>query len=132
MKVCIIQPSYSVDYEKSDEYFKNEIEFLEKCDDSMDIIVMPEMCDIPCLAKTKELSDASVKKYNDELLQKASATAKRCNAMVFVNARSETDAGYRNTTYAFTREGKIAGKYFKEHLVPSEVSVMELEKILCK
>ena len=127
MKVCIIQPSYSVDYEKTDEYFRNEIDFLEKCDDSMDIIVMPESCDIPCLAKTKEQSDVSVKKYNGELLQKASETAKRCNAMVFVNARFKSDTGYRNTTYAFTREGEIAGKYFKEHLTPREVSVMKLD-----
>ena len=127
MKVCIIQPAYSVDYEKTDEYFKKEIEFLEKCDDSMDIIVMPELSDVPCLAKTKEQSEASVEKFNGELLKKASETAKRCNAMLFVNARFKTEKGYRNTTYAFNREGEIVGKYFKEHLVPSEVSVIKLD-----
>lgn len=127
MKVCIIQPPYSVDYEKSDEYFRYEIELLEKCDDSMDIIVMPESCDVPCLAKTKEQADASVEKFNKNLLKKVSETAKRCNAMVFVNARSKNEKGYRNTTYAFNRNGEIAGKYFKEHLVPSEVSVMKLD-----
>ncbi len=47
--------------------------------------------------------------------------------MLFVNAHFKTDKGYRNTTYAFNRDGEIAGKYFKEHLVPSEVSVMELD-----
>ncbi len=127
MKVCIIQPSYSLDYEKSDKYFNYELELLEKCDDSMDIIVMPESCDIPCLAKTKEQAEASVEKYNGKLLEKVSETAKRCNAMVFVNARFKTDKGYRNTTYAFNRNGEIVGKYFKEHPVPSEVSVMKLD-----
>lgn len=127
MKVCIIQPSYSVDYEKSDEHFKSELEFLEKCDNSMDIIVMPESCDIPCLAKTKAQADASVEKFNEVFLEKVSETAKRCKAMIFVNARFKTEKGYRNTTYAFNRKGEIAGKYFKEHLVPSEVSVMELD-----
>lgn len=127
MKVCIIQPLYSVDYEKTDEYFRNELEFLERCDNSMDIIVMPESCDIPCLAKTKEKAEASVENFNGELLKKASETAKRCKAMVFVNARFKNDIGYRNTTYAFNRDGEIAGKYFKEHLVPSEVSVMKLD-----
>lgn len=87
MKVCIIQPPYSVDYEKTEEYFRSEIELLEQCDDSMDIIVMPESCDIPCLAKTKEQADASAEKLNDKLLKKVSETAKRCNAMIFVNAR---------------------------------------------
>ncbi|MBQ2614597.1 MAG: hypothetical protein IJB80_04635 [Clostridia bacterium] len=127
MKVCIIQPPYSVDYEKTEEYFRGEMEFLENCDDSMDLIVMPESCDIPCLAKTKEQAEACVEKFNDKLLKKASETAKRCNAMAFVNARFKTENGYRNTTYAFNRDGELAGKYFKEHLVPSEVSVMKLD-----
>ena len=127
MKICVIQPPYSVDYERSDEYFNIELELLEKCDDSMDIIVLPENCDIPCLAKTKEQADASVKKYNDLLLKKASQTAKRCNSMLFINVRSKTEKGFRNTTYAFNRNGEIVGKYFKEHLVQSEVSVIELD-----
>ena len=127
MKVCIIQPPYSVEYDKSDQYFEYEMELLEKCDESMDIIVMPEACDIPCLAKTKETSEASVAKFNERLLEKVSQTAKRCKAMVFTNARYKTDKGYRNTTYAFDRSGEVKGKYFKEHLVPSEVSVMQLD-----
>jgi len=127
MKVCIIQPKYSTDYSKSDEYFEAELELLDRCDPSADIIVMPESCDIPCLAKTKEDAEKSVRKYNKILLDKVSETAKRCNAIVFANARFETVKGYRNTTYAFNRNGEIAGKYFKEHLVPSEVSVMKLD-----
>lgn len=127
MKVCVIQPPYSTEYEKSDAYFQYELDLLDQCDSTMDLIVMPESCDIPCLAKTKEQAEKSVKKYNAALLQKASETAKRCGAVVFVNARSETDKGYRNTTYAFDREGKEAGRYDKQHLVASEVSVMELD-----
>lgn len=127
MNVCIIQPPYSADYEKSDEYFRYELELLEKCDDTMDIIVMPENSDIPCLAKTKEQAEKSVERFNSALLKKASETAERCSAIVFVNARSKTDKGYRNTTYAFDRSGNIAGKYFKEHLTQGEVSVMELD-----
>ena len=46
---------------------------------------------------------------------------------MFVNARSKGEKGLRNTTYVFDRNGKIAGKYYKQHLVPSEVSVMELD-----
>ncbi len=127
MKVTIIQPDYSFDYSLSDEYFKKELELMDSCDSSSDIIVMPESCDIPCLAKTKEEGEASVRKYNDILLKKASETAKRCNSILFINARSKTEKGYRNTTYAFDRNGDIKGKYFKEHLVPSEVSIMKLD-----
>ena len=125
MKVCVVQPEYSVDYNRSDELFEKQLEIFDKCDDSMDIIVFPESCDIPCLAKTKEQAEKSTQKYNKRLLEVASATAKRCNAMLFVNARSATETGLRNTTYAFDRNGEIAGKYYKQHLTPREVTYLD-------
>ena len=76
MKICVIQPPYSVDYDKSDEYFDYEIGLLEQCDESMDIIVLPESCDIPCLANTKEQAEESVKKFNEPFLKRVSETAK--------------------------------------------------------
>ena len=90
MKVCIAQPAYSVDYNRSDELFEKQLELFSQCDDSMDIIVFPESCDIPCLAKTKEDAEKSVEKYNKRLLEIASATAKRCNALLFVNVPPHT------------------------------------------
>ena len=44
-----------------------------------------------------------------KVLKKALETAKRCNAMIFVNARFKTEIGYKNTAYAFDRNGEIAG-----------------------
>ena len=127
MKVCIMQPPYSVDYEKSDEYFEYELNLLDKCDDTMDIIVLPEMADIPCLAKTYEQREKSVQKYNKLLLDKVSETAKRCNSIVFVNARHKTEKGYANATYAFDRNGEVKGVYYKEHPTNGEVSYPELD-----
>jgi len=122
MKVCIIQPEYSVDYSRSDELFEKEIQLLEKCDESMDMIVMPESSDIPCLAKTVEQNQMSTLKYNEKILAKAQETALRCNAIVFINARYKVGQKYRNTTYAIDRNGEIVGTYFKEHLTPGEVN----------
>lgn len=127
MKVCVIQPEYSVDYSRSEELFEKELEYLRRCDETMDIVVMPEMSDIPALAKTKTDSEESFRRFNEKILKEASETAKRCNAIVFVNARSRHDKGLRNTTYAFDRKGKLAGQYDKQHLVPGEVSVMKLD-----
>jgi glycerophosphoryl diester phosphodiesterase/predicted amidohydrolase len=127
MKVCIIQPAYSTDYSRSDEHFEKELALLAQCDESMDLIVLPEMCDIPCLAPTKELADASSHKYLDTLLETVSKTAKRCNAMIFVSARSKTEGGERNSTYAFNRQGEIAGIYHKQHLTPGEVNKIKLD-----
>ena len=53
MKVCIAQPEYSTDYSRSDELLEKQLELFGQCDDSMDIIVFPESCDIPSLATSR-------------------------------------------------------------------------------
>ena len=55
MKVCIIQPAYSTDYAASDRYFEEQLQRIRQCDESMDLIVLPESCDVPCLAKARDL-----------------------------------------------------------------------------
>ncbi len=126
MKICVIQPPYSVDYTQSDVYFEKELELLRQCDKTMDLIVLPESSDIPCLANAEQ-GVLSYQKYNATLLAEVAETAKRCHAMVFVNARLEVDGKLRNTTYAFNRQGEIVGTYDKQHLVPSEVANPYLE-----
>ena len=73
-------------------------------------------------ANNPERNKIAKEKYNAALLERAAQTAKRCNAVLFTNARSLTESGVRNTTYAFNRNGEIVGKYYKEHLVPDEPS----------
>ena len=121
MKVCIIQPPYSTDYSLSEQHFLKELELLDACDSSMDLIVMPESCDVPCLANTKERGEDSCARFNAPILEKAKETARRCNAMVFINARSFHEGGQRNTTYAINRNGEVVGMYHKQHLTPGEV-----------
>ena len=48
MKACVIQPPYSRDVAQSDALFAYKMDMLDKCDDSMDIIVLPEYSDVPC------------------------------------------------------------------------------------
>ncbi len=127
MKACIIQPAYSADFSQSDAFFDRELELLRQCDKTMDLIVLPESCDVPCLADTKEKHDLAYKKFNKRLLDEVSKTAKRCMAIVFVNARSESEGRLRNTTYAFNRQGEIVGKYYKQHLTRYEVSKLCLD-----
>jgi len=127
MKVCIIQPAYSTDFSLVDRYFEDQLALLAQCDASMDMIVMPEACDIPCLAGSKENSELASARFTQRLLDAVSETAKRCNAIVFANARSYEKTGLRNTTYAFNRQGEIVGKYFKQHLTPGEVTKLRLD-----
>lgn len=127
MRTCIIQPPYSRDLSRSDEYFAYKIDILDKVDDSVDIIVLPEYSDVPCATTNLEETLYYHNKYIDILLKKCIETAKRCNALVFVNALSLEETGYRNTTYAYDRSGNLVGKYFKKHLPPLETDVLKLD-----
>ena len=121
MKVCVIQPQYSFEEKDIKQCFEGLLALLDKCDESMDLIVLPEYSDALADVKGKDGFYHAVKQYNSILLRKASETAKRCNSLVFVNAGYETETGIRNTTHAFDRCGNIVGRYFKAHPAPSEV-----------
>ena len=121
MKVCVIQPHYSFDERDVGKCFEDLLSLLDECDESMDLIVLPEYSDAPADVKGKGGFYDAVKEYNPILMQKACETAKRCNSLVFVNCGFETEAGIRNTTHAIDRNGNIVGRYFKAHPAPSEV-----------
>ncbi len=127
MKACVIQPPYSLDLSKSDAYFQAKLDLLSQCDETMDIIVLPEYSDVPCAAETLEETLFYHHKYIDTLLTACADAAKRCHAVVFVNALYETETGFRNTTYAFDRTGTIVGRYYKKHLPPSELYTLALD-----
>ena len=127
MKTCIIQPAYSVDYSLSEQMFRWELEALEQCDESLDLIVLPEASDVPCLAHTREEFKASYQRFGQTLLEKCAETARRCKAVVFVNATFVAEGGERNTTYAFDTQGRMVGHYYKKHLTPGEVNKRKLD-----
>ncbi len=120
MKVCILQPEYSYDFKDADRCFQGFLELLDRCDDSMDIIVCPEYSDVPVSTPPKSEYDDCVARFNALAIEKARETAIRCHAIVFINAAYTTEKGHRNTTHAINREGEIVGRYFKAHPAPSE------------
>ena len=128
MKVCVIQPEYSVDHSRTEELLQWELDALDRCDETMDLIAMPESSDTPALAHCEKERLESYKIANRRILQKAAETAKRCSALVFVNARSTQENGMlRNTTFVYDRQGNLAGQYHKQHLTPGECTFPELE-----
>ncbi len=54
MKVCVLQPSYSFDGNDLDACFIGLLELMERCDDTMDIIVLPEYSDALADVKGKK------------------------------------------------------------------------------
>lgn len=121
MKVCVIQPHYSFDERDVDKCFNDMLSLLDKCDESLDLIVLPEYSDALADVQGKKGFYDAVDKYNETLLNKVKETAKRCNSLAFVNAGYKTEGGVRNTTHAIDRDGKVVGRYFKAHPAPSEV-----------
>ena len=120
MKAYIIQPPYSRDVSCSDAYFAEKLRLLEQCGEDADIIVLPEYSDVPCVTSTMEETLFYHNQYIEPLLAACIATARRCQAHVFVNALSPEETGWRNTTFCYDREGNLAGKYFKRHIPPVE------------
>ena len=127
MKIKIIQPLYSKNYSDSDELFLWELRALDECESGLDLIVMPESCDVPAFAKTRDEMLASVEKYCEPLRKKASETAIRTNALVVINIHYPIDGKLRNSTLIYDREGKEAARYDKQHLTPGEVGKMKLD-----
>ena len=121
MKVNIIQPYYSFNEKDIDSCFEDMFRLLDSCDESADLIVLPEYCDVPADTASKASFHSAVEKYNSEVRRRVIAAAKRCHAIVFANFADKTETGYRNTTFAFDREGNEVGKYYKAHPAPSEV-----------
>ena len=121
MKVTVIQPYYSFDPVDTDKCYRQMINLLDECDETSDIIVLPEYSDVPADQASGEDFHKAVALYNADIMQRARAAAVRCNAIVFVNAADITETGARNTTFAIDRGGKIVGRYYKAHPAPSEV-----------
>ena len=121
MKVCVIQPYYSMNEQDTALCYEKMVALLESCDDSLDLIVLPEYCDIPSAQTCKREFHEKIERYNADILARARAAAKRCHAIVFVNAAQKSERGWRNTTHAIDRDGNVVGQYFKAHPAPSEV-----------
>ncbi len=92
MKVCVIQPYYSFDGADTAACYEGMVKLLDECDSSLDLIVLPEYSDVPADQKGRADFHASIEKYNADIMERAISAAKRCNAIVFVNAAEKTEA----------------------------------------
>lgn len=120
MKVRIIQPQYTFNASDLQVNFDKMVALMDECNEPLDIIVMPEYCDIPSAQKGKKAYWDSIEKYNAPFMEKAIAMAKRCRAITFVNCAYKHEKGYRNTTHVINRNGVVVGRYYKAHPAPKE------------
>ena len=64
MKVCVIQPRYSFDGGEVGKCFDELMALLDCCDDSLDLIVLPEYSDAPADVHGKAGLYGTAEKYN--------------------------------------------------------------------
>ncbi len=121
MKVCVLQPGYSQDYADKQACYDGMTKLMDLCGPDLDLIVLPEYCDIPVYADTPERYHQEIADYNEDIASRARELARRCHAIVFANYAGKTEAGWRNTTHCFDREGNEVGQYYKAHPTPKEI-----------
>lgn len=122
MKVTVVQPYYSVYQEDTEACFQAFLALLSGCDESSDIIVLPEYCDIPASQRACEDFRASIRARNGIVREEVRKLAIRCRALVFANYAEDTGEGFANVTHAISPEGVELYQYYKAHPAPSEVN----------
>ena len=94
----------------------------------MDIIVMPELADTPCLAKTPEQNQLSIDKYNEKLSQKRAESVVNYLIEHGIDAERLTAKGYGESSPK-TILKKVAEKYpfLKENDVLTEQFINSIQ-----
>jgi len=119
MKARVIQPFYAQDKAGLDKSFEWTLRELEKCDESLDIVVLPEFSEVPGKTSNEGFLETA-REYGPILLKACEETARRCNTLVFCGAVDTSLEVPRNAIYVFGRDGSVLGKYYKEHLTAGE------------
>ena len=127
MKICLIQPPYTLIPEKGGDCFRKELEMLRAVR-AADVIVLPEYSDVLFAERDRNEMIRAHEENFPELVKTCREAALRCGAAVFFNAPdfSESPAG-KNTTFMMGKDGTIAGKYAKRHLPPLEREKLGLD-----
>ena len=128
MKLCAIQIPFVKRASEITAAVDMAVDFLDSCDDSCDMILTPEYTNAPAAFPVGECIPFAVSQ-TPKLLDAARRAAVRCNAIVAVNYVCEAEKGlFRNTTEVFDRQGKSAGRFYKQHLPRAEKNVNLLDE----
>lgn len=122
MNIKVIQPPYPHRVEDTVASVTFMINELEKCDDKVDLVLLPECCNAPSGCGDGEILKRLAAENTEKLLFAAKKTAKRCKTIVGINLylHSDNDEILRNATILIDTEGELAAKYDKLHLPISE------------
>ena len=127
MKSRVIQPLFAMDEAGLDKSFEWTLKELDRCDPSLDIVVLPEFSEVPGKTSYEGFLETA-DKYGPVLLEACERTARRCSTLVFCGAIDTSLDVPRNAIFVFGRDGSLLGKYYKEHLTAGEWQKYGLDK----
>jgi len=123
MNIRVIQPPYPKRAEDTPASVAFMIEQLRLCEESLDLILLPECCNAPSGCGDSALLRRLVAENTGILLDAVKETAIRCKATVGINLYVYGE-GYetaaRNATLLYNSKGELAAQYDKQHLPVSE------------
>ena len=123
MNIRVIQPPYPKCAEDTPASVAFMIEQLRLCDESLDLILLPECCNAPSGCGDSSLLRRLVEENTGILLDAVKETAIRCKATVGINLYvygKGYETTVRNATLLFNSRGEVAAQYDKQHLPVSE------------
>lgn len=123
MNIRVIQPPYPKRVEDTPASVAFMIDELRRCDEKLDLILLPECCNAPSGCGDSSLLPLLVAEHTDALLSAAKETAIRCKATVGINLYvygKGYETAVRNATLLFNSRGELAAQYDKQHLPASE------------
>lgn len=120
MNVCILQPLFPKTPAESPGFIDWLFQELDRCDGTVDLIVLPEYSNAPSVYSDPDRYLADLEAFSGPLVDKVRETCRRCGAMAAVNAALPYEGALRNTTLLFDRQGRQAGAYYKQHVFPTE------------
>ena len=127
MKARVIQQYFAQDDKGRIESFQWTIRELDKCDPSLDIIVLPEFADVPGKSQAGEFIK-NAREYGPALQKRCAETARRCRSYVFCGVVDTSLDVPRNAIFIYDRNGELIGKYYKQHLTRGEWTRNGLDK----
>ena len=97
MKLCAIQPEYPYTPDRADAAVEYLVDALGRCDESCDLILLPEYSNAPTVFPKGECIPYA-KNHTDRLIRATVDAARRCRAIVAVNYVAEIGGSFRNTS----------------------------------
>ncbi|MFO7611171.1 MAG: nitrilase-related carbon-nitrogen hydrolase [Clostridia bacterium] len=125
MKICIYQPPYPKRYDETTAVMESMASALKKCNDDVDLLVLPEYSNCPGMSDIGEMKEHCHRNNGPFLSSLCRLSAERRIA-VAVNMLFEKNGSFYNTTFLIDKNGEIIAEYDKTHLAHAEIHSMGL------